>query len=75
MCNSLEGKRAAKVILGSSEVGLFGRRAAEQQELMWRVHELQLLLARKGEAERSTSVDSHQRLLFTCTIHNRLYGT
>lgn len=41
--NLLESKRAPKEILCCSKVGLFGRRAAEQEELVWRVHELELL--------------------------------
>lgn len=45
--DSLEGKGATVELLGSAEAGLLGWRAAEQQELMRGVHELQLLPRRR----------------------------
>lgn len=39
----LEGKSAAVELLGGPEPCLLGRRAAQQEELVWGVHELQLL--------------------------------
>lgn len=41
--DSLEGEGAAVKLLGSAETGFLGWRAAEQQELVGGVHELQLL--------------------------------
>lgn len=41
--SSLKSERAAVEFSGSAEAGLFGRRTAEEQELMGGVHELQLL--------------------------------
>lgn len=40
---SLKCEGAPKELLGSSEVGLFGWWTAEKEELVWSVHELQLL--------------------------------
>ena len=40
---SLKCEGAPEELLGGSEVGLFGWWAAEEEELVWRVHELQLL--------------------------------
>lgn len=41
--DSLEGKSAAVTFPGGLKTGLFERRAADEQELVGRVHELQLL--------------------------------
>lgn len=41
--DSLEGKSAAITFPGGLKTGLLERRAADQQELVGRVHELQLL--------------------------------
>lgn len=48
LVHSLECKGAAMVPLCSLKAGLFGWRAADQQELMWRVHEPQLLQCNKA---------------------------
>lgn len=42
--NLLKSKGTPKEAFGSSKVGFFGWRTAEQEELMGCVHELQLLL-------------------------------
>lgn len=39
-CNSLEGKGAAVELLGSAKASFLGWGAAEQQELVGRVHKL-----------------------------------
>lgn len=48
LVHSLECEGAAMVPLCSLKAGLFGWRAADQQELMWRVHEPQLLQCNKA---------------------------
>lgn len=50
--DSLEGEGAAVELLGRAEAGFLGRGAAEQEELVGRVHELQLLWKRAGMKER-----------------------
>lgn len=55
---SLKCERAPKELFSGSEVGLFGWWAAEQEELVWGVHELQLLSS-KAIANNSMS-ESHQ---------------
>lgn len=60
--DSLEGEGAAVELLGSAEAGLLGWRAAEQQELMRGVHELQLL-------PWSARVGRHRER--TVTLHNK----
>lgn len=51
--DSLEGKGAAVQLLGSAETGLLGWRAAQQQELVGGVHELQLLSrCRRGRGQK-----------------------
>lgn len=51
--NSLESKGAAVEFLGSAEPGFLGWGAAEQEELMGGVHELQLLPGEREEQRQS----------------------
>lgn len=55
---SLKCERAPEELFSGSEVGLFGWWTAEQEELVWGVHELQLLSS-KVIANNSTS-ESYQ---------------
>ena len=50
--NSLESEGAAVEFLGSAEPGFLGRGAAEQEELVGGVHELQLLPGEREEQRR-----------------------
>lgn len=56
---SLKCERAPKKLFSGSEVGLFGWWAAEQEELVWGVHELQLL---SSEAIANNSMSESYQL-------------
>lgn len=57
-CHSLEGKSAAVELLGSAKASFLGWGAAEQQELVGRVHKLQLLYNITREPDRETTKES-----------------
>lgn len=58
--HSLKCEGASEELLGSSEVGLFGWWAAEEEELMGSVHELQLLPMKRTTHGKMFDVTCHQ---------------
>lgn len=54
-----------------AEAGLFGRRTAEEQELMRGVHELQLLLSRKNGANKKEVKLEHKHIEIRSTYPAR----